>query len=122
MPYSCSQKGRARLREKILIFSSLQLLCKSFSRISVVAMNGATISIDDASATDTIRSVKQRVFNKDSSLQVFRQLLVYQPGPHGIDALPDDETLCGAGVAQDGTAKLDMMLRDVTYVPPRMVP
>jgi hypothetical protein len=84
------------------------------SRISVVAMTGAAIAIDDASATDTIRSVKQRVFAVDRKLPVRRQRLVYRPGPRGMDALADDDTLGGAGVAQDGSAELDVLLQPLT--------
>jgi hypothetical protein len=80
------------------------------SRISVVAMTGAAISIDDAAATDTILSVKERVFAANRELPVRRQRLVYRPGPRGMDALADDETLGGAGVAQDGTAELDVLV------------
>jgi hypothetical protein len=45
---------------------------------------------------------------------VRRQRLVYRPGPRGMDALADDETLGGAGVAQDGTAELDVLLAELT--------
>jgi hypothetical protein len=77
-------------------------------------MNGAAIAIDDASATDTICSVKERVFASNHKLPVRRQQLVYRPGPHGMEALADDETLGGAGVAQDGTAELDVFLAELT--------
>ena len=77
-------------------------------------MTGAAISIDDASAADTILSVKERVFAANSKLSVHRQRLVYRPGPFGMDALADDETLGGAGVARDGTAELDVLLADLT--------
>jgi hypothetical protein len=77
-------------------------------------MTGAAIAIDDASAADTIRSVKQRVFALNRELPVRRQRLMYRPGPHGIEPLADDETLGGAGVAQDGTAELDVLLVDLT--------
>jgi hypothetical protein len=39
---------------------------------------------------------------------------MYRLGPHGINPLADDETLGGAGVAQDGTAELDVLLADLT--------
>ena len=84
------------------------------SRISVVAMTGAAIAIDDASAADSIRSVKQRVFAVDRKLPVRRQRLVYRPGPRGMEALADDDTLGGAGVAQDGSAELDVLLEQLT--------
>ena len=87
---------------------------KIISRISVVAMTGAAITIDDASAADSIRSVKQRVFALDRKLPVRRQRLVYRPGPRGMEALADDETLGGAGVAQDGSAELDVLLQPLT--------
>ena len=77
-------------------------------------MNGAVISVHDASAADTILSVKERVFAKNRSLYVRRQRLVYTAGPRGMDALADDETLGGADVAQDGSAKLDVLLADLT--------
>jgi hypothetical protein len=85
-----------------------------FSRISVIAMTGAVIAIDDTSAADTILSVKQRVFAANRKLHVRQQRLVYRPGPRGINPLADDETLGGAGVAQDGTAELDVLLVDLT--------
>jgi hypothetical protein len=77
-------------------------------------MTGATIAIDDASAAETIRSVKHRVFAANPKLPVHRQRLVYRPGPRGMDALADDETLGGAGVARDGSAELDMLVADLT--------
>ncbi len=80
------------------------------SCISVVAMTGAAILIDDASAADTILSVKERVFAANRELPVRRQRLVYRPGPRGMEALADDETLGGAGVAQDGSAELDVLM------------
>ena len=84
------------------------------SRIRVVTMAGAAIAIDDATATDTILSVKQRVFALNRKLFVRRQRLVHSAGPHGIDPLADDETLGGAGVAQDGSAELDVLLEVLT--------
>ena len=83
------------------------------SAISVVATTGAVIAIDDAAATDTILSVKERVYAVNRELPVRRQQLVYRPGPRGMEALADDETLGGAGVAQDGTAELDMLVAGV---------
>jgi hypothetical protein len=77
-------------------------------------MTGAAIAIDDASAADTVLSVKQRVFAANSKMPVRRQRLVYQPGPFGMDPLADDETLGGAGVARDGTAELDVLVVDLT--------
>ncbi len=77
-------------------------------------MAGSSIAIDDASAADTVLSVKQRVFAANRKLFVRRQRLVYCPGPYGMDALPDGETLGGAGVAQDGSAELDVLVADLT--------
>jgi hypothetical protein len=77
-------------------------------------MAGAAIAINDASAADTIFSVKQRVFAANRKLAVRRQRLVYLPGPFGMDALADDETLGGAGVARDCTAELDVLVADLT--------
>ncbi len=79
-------------------------------------MNGAAIAIDEVSATDTISSIKRRVFAANRELPVRRQRLVYRPGPFGMDALADDETLGGAGVAQDGTAELDVLIEPLTEV------
>ena len=91
-------------------------ICETrISRISVVPMTGTAIAIDDATATDTIISIKHRVFAANRKLYVRRQRLVYRPGPHGIEALADDKTLGGAGVARDGTAELDVLLADLTY-------
>ena len=77
-------------------------------------MTGAAITIDDAADTDTIRSVKHRVFAANHKLPVLRQRLVYRAGPRGREALADDETLGGAGVARDGTADLDVLLAELT--------
>ena len=77
-------------------------------------MAGAAIAIHDAAATDTIISVKQRVFAANRKMHIRRQRLVYTAGPSGMDALADDETLGGAGVAQDGSAKLDLLLTDLS--------
>ena len=79
-------------------------------------MTGAAIEINDASAADTIVSVKERVFAINPKLPVRRQRLVYRPGPRGMEALADDETLGGAGVAQDGSAELDVLLAELTAV------
>ena len=77
-------------------------------------MTGAVIAIDDASAADTILSVKERVFAANPKLYyVRRQRLIYRPGPCGIEPLADAETLGGAGVAQDGLAELDVLLAEL---------
>ncbi len=77
-------------------------------------MTGATIAIDDAARTDTILSIKERVFAANRELPVRRQRLMYRSGPLGIEPLADDETLGGAGVAQDGSAELDVLLAELT--------
>ena len=77
-------------------------------------MVGGTITIPDATALDTILSIKERVFAANRTLFVRRQRLVYTAGPRGMDALADDDTLGGAGVAQDGSAELDVLLADLT--------
>jgi hypothetical protein len=77
-------------------------------------MNGAAIGIDNASITDTILSVKQRVHAANPKMPMHRQRIMYCPGPYGMDPLADYETLSGAGVAQDGSAKLDVLLADLT--------
>jgi hypothetical protein len=77
-------------------------------------MAGAAIAIDDAATADTVLSVKQRLFALNPKLFVRRQRLVYSAGPRGMDALADDETLGGAGVARDGTAELDVLVADLT--------
>ena len=91
---------------------SLNLACGS--AISVFAMTGAAIAIDNAAATDTIRSVKERVYAANREMPVRRQRLVYRPGPRGLEALADDDTLGGAGVARDGTAELDVLVEPLT--------
>ena len=77
-------------------------------------MTGAAIAIDDAAADDSILSVKRRVFAANHKMPMRRQRLVYRPGPYGMEALADDETLGGAGVARDGTAELDVLLEPLT--------
>lgn len=77
-------------------------------------MAGASVALEDSSASDTILNVKKRVYALNRKMPVRRQRLVYQPGPFGMDALADNITLGGAGVAQDGTAQLDVLLADLT--------
>jgi hypothetical protein len=77
-------------------------------------MTGASIAIDDATAADSILSVKRRVFAANRQLPVRRQRLVYRPGPHGINPLADEETLGGAGMARDDTTSLDVLLTELT--------
>jgi hypothetical protein len=77
-------------------------------------MTGTAIAINDAAAADTVLSVKQRVFAANRKLYVRQQRLVFSAGPRCMDALADDETLDGAGVPQDGSAKLDVLLADLT--------
>jgi hypothetical protein len=73
-------------------------------------MTGAVIVIDDASAADRIPDIKERIFSASRKMPVRRQRLIYRPGPRGMEPLADDETLGGAGVAQDGTAVIDVLL------------
>ena len=77
-------------------------------------MVGGIITIPDATAPDTILSIKERVFALNRTLFVRRQRLVYTAGPRGMDPLANDETLGGAGVAQDGSAKLDVLVADLS--------
>jgi hypothetical protein len=77
-------------------------------------MDGTVCAIDDVSASDTILSIKQRVFAVNRKLNVRRQRLMYRPGPLGMEPLADDQTLGGAGVAQDGSAELDALLAELT--------
>jgi hypothetical protein len=79
-------------------------------------MAGSVIALDDTSASDTILSIKERALDYNPKLYVSRQRLMYRPGPHGINPLADDETLGGAGVAQDGSAEIDLLLADLTDV------
>ena len=50
-------------------------------------MTGEAIAINDASATDTILSVKKKVFATNRKMFVRRQRLVNSTGPFGLDAL-----------------------------------
>jgi ankyrin repeat protein len=77
-------------------------------------MTGAAIVIDDAAANDLIWIIKDRVFAANRKLAVHRQRLVYRPGPRGMEALADNETLGDAGVAQDGSAELDLLMEPLT--------
>ena len=86
------------------------------SRISIISMNGAAIVLDDASAADSIQSVKRRVFGVDSKLTMSRQRIMYTDGPYGMNPLPGNETLDGAGVPQDGSAKIDVLLADRVHL------
>jgi hypothetical protein len=94
-------------------FITQQLLLPN-SRVDVMTMAGGAITIHDASAIDTILSVKERVFAVNRKMSVRRQRLVYSAGPHGMKPLANTKTLSGAGVAQDGSAKLDVLLVDLT--------
>ena len=84
------------------------------SRISVKTLTDATIVVDNLSAADTVLSVKKRVFALNPKLPVRRQRLVYSLGAQGLEPLTDKETLGGAGVAEDGSAELDLVLTDLT--------
>ncbi len=77
-------------------------------------MAGAAIAIEGMSAATKVLTVKKRVFAANEKLFVRRQRLVYSAGPRGMDALADDETLGGAGVARDGSAELDVLVADLT--------
>jgi hypothetical protein len=90
------------------------MACRNHSRISIVTMSGAAIAIENASSNDSIQSIKERVFAVDRTLYVRRQRLIYLAGPRGMEPMADDETLGGAGVAQDGSAEIDVLLADVT--------
>ena len=95
---------------------ALLYLISIHSRIVIVdSKNGDTVErIDDASAADTILDIKETLWNSNRMFPAHRQRLVYRPGPRGMEPLADDETLGGAGVAQDGTAELDVLLAEVT--------
>ena len=85
------------------------------SRISTFAKSIAAIAIEDASCADTVLSVKQRVFAANRSLYLRRLRPIYIAPPRGENDLEDDdETLGGAGVAQDGSAELDVLLGYLT--------
>jgi hypothetical protein len=119
MTFICVASIYRALLDLLFFFCALyeyfsSLLLNAASRISIVAMTGASIAIDDASATDTILSVKERVFALNRQYRVHRQRLIYRPGPQGMHALADDETLGGTCVARDGTAELDVLLADLT--------
>ena len=75
-------------------------------------MAGAAILIKDVSVVDSILSVKQRIFDSNPKMPVHRQRLMYPDGPHGIESLADNETLGGAGVTADGSAKIEVLLAD----------
>jgi hypothetical protein len=111
---TCSFKVTNSLCSFITCLSNIQVFLSHHSRITVVTMAGAAIVIDGVSATNKILTVKKRVFAANPKLYVRRQRLVYTAGPRGMDALADDETLGGAGVAQDGSAKLDVLVADLT--------
>jgi hypothetical protein len=86
---------------------------RNHSRISIVTMSGAAIAIENVSSNDTIQSIKERVFAVDRTLYMRRQRLIYLAGPRGMEPMADDETLGGAGVAQDGSAVIDVLLTSV---------
>ena len=92
------------------------MFCLIFNRshIAIVNPNGYTRYFYDMDTTDTILTVKEYMHAGNDKLLVRRQRLVYSAGPHGMNALADDETLGGAGVAQDGSAELDLTLVPLT--------
>ena len=92
-----------------LFVAPIVILCRLCSRISVITMTGASMTINNVSAADTVLTVKERVFALNSKLPVRRQQLVYRPGPHGVKPLADKETLGGAGVPQDGSAHIELL-------------
>ncbi len=77
-------------------------------------MVGTQIVIGDASDGDTIHSVKWRVFAANRELPILRQRIMYVAGVYGMDPIDDAVTLKGAGVPRDGSAKLDVLLVDLT--------
>jgi hypothetical protein len=82
-----------------------------FSRLSVVPVNLVDIVIHDASACDTIWSVKERVFALNRHMYMRRQRLYFCDS---IEPLADEDTLGRVGVAQDGSARLVLLLRDLS--------
>ena len=84
------------------------------SRITIVDMAGAAIHIEDALPSATVLEVKQCLFLVNRKLHVRRQRLVYTAGPLGMEPLANEMTLGDAGVAQDGSAELDVLLADLT--------
>ncbi len=75
-------------------------------------MSGASVTLDDATAADTVLSIKERVCGAlGESFPVHRQQLMYRAGASGIAPLADHETLGAAGIAQDGSAALDVLVR-----------
>jgi hypothetical protein len=85
------------------------------SRIAIVESNGRISYLYDMAATDKILYVKECLFRSvRSEPPEFRQQLVFRAGPRGTEPLADNEALGDAGVAQDGTAELDVILRPMT--------
>lgn len=77
-------------------------------------MRGAHTVLNEVRAADTILEIKRRIRSLNPKLFMRRQRLVYMSGPNGMEPLADDATLGCAGVTQDGSAVLDLLLVDET--------
>ncbi len=86
----------------------------SISRIRIFLESGATILIDDATANDTIWSVKERVFAANPDLFADEQRIVYRPDPHEMGSLHDDHTLDQLCSAHNDSAQFTVSLADLT--------
>jgi hypothetical protein len=108
---SCMTLERSAFAFFFMFNRELSNLC-SFSSLSTITVihgnSGTAITIANATANDTIRSIKRRVSAANSKFPISRQLL--HASAHDAEPLADDETLGGAGVAQDGTGVLDLVL------------
>ena len=74
-----------------------------------MVFEGTDVAIANASAKETIASIKRRVLAANPEWPVHRQLVTFAGMPD-MEPLADDLTLDEAGVAQDGSAVLDVVL------------
>jgi len=83
--------------------------------VTVVSMSGNN-DIFPISPNATILELKRRIQanNKLEYLEIYRQRLMYRPGPHGIEPLANDLTLAECGIQQIGEKpiEVDLLLED----------
>jgi hypothetical protein len=104
-----------------LVFAPMFLECHSIhnlrrfhpiSRISVIPATGPAIVINDVLATDTILSVKQRIFAANRTMHPRRQQLINMYGHGMLSAvwLVDDDTLARSSAREGGSGQLAVAL------------
>ena len=81
--------------------------------VNVVSMTGKSV-LFPISPNATILELKSRIQanNEIGNFEIYRQILVYRLGPHGMEPLADDHTLrqCGIGEIAGDDIEVDLLL------------